>query len=124
MNSPLPLAFGVSKYTVKPAEPCELKAKTFRGALQTCIELSKYKHNHAMLAADLEMCASQLSKCLNGSFHFPGDKIPVLEKLCGNTSVTQWFAMKHNASLVIETVEQRLARENAELRAQLAKVAA
>lgn len=115
MNTPLPLLFGMSKHSVKPAEKSELTTKTFRGALQTCIELSKYKHNHSLLAADLEMPASQLSKCLNGSFHFPGDKVPILERLCGNTSVTQWFAAQHNATLHIKTVEEKLAECEAKL---------
>jgi len=115
MNSSLPLAFGMSKHDLKPVDTEQLTAKTYREALATCIDLSKYKHNKALLAADLDMPASQLSKCLSGSFHFPGDKVPILERLCGNTAVTQWFALQHGATLKVKTLEEKLAECEAKL---------
>ena len=120
MNSELPLSFGMTKHDLKTVDSEQLTCKTFVNALATCIDLSKYKHNRKLLAADLDMCGSQLSKCLSGSFHFPGDKVPLLERLCGNTAVSQWFALQHGATLHVKTDAEVIA----ELRAQLAKVAA
>lgn len=120
MNYSLPLAFGMSKHDLKTVEPEQLTAKTFNEALILCIALSKYKHNHKLLACDLDMCGSQLSKCLGGSFHFPGEKIPSLERLCGNMAVTQWFCLQHGATPHVKT-DQEIIQE---LRAQLAKLAA
>ena len=121
MNLTLPLAFGMTKHEVRsvPAEKM-VAATDYRHALKLCISLSKYKHNHELLACDLDMKGSHFSKCLNGTFHFPGDKIPVIEKLCGNTAITQWLASQHNATLHVETLEEKVKR----LEAELAKVAA
>lgn len=121
----LPLAFGMSNHAIKTVDPSEMNGATdFRKALSTCIDLSKYKHNHALLAADLEMTGSQLSKCLRGSFHFPGDKVPLLERLCGNTAVTQWFASQHGADIRIKTAEEKLAECQARLQELEARMVA
>lgn len=125
MSNSLPLAFGAINCDVKPAPEGQLRAaKTFKDALTLCIKLSPIKRTQADLACLAGINVAQFSKVLNGGFHLPGDTIPIIERLCGNTAITQWLALQHNGVLVIETVEQKLARENAELRAQLAKVAA
>ena len=125
MNSSLNLAFGMGNGTVKPVPESELRgAKDFRGAVQTCIKLSQVKRTQNDLALLVGMNATQLSKCINGPFHLPGDVIALVEKHCGNTAITQWLALQHNATLKVETAEERLLRENEELRAQLARVAA
>lgn len=119
----LPLSFGMSKHDLKTVDEAQMTANTYREALALCIGLSRYKHNHALLAADLDMQGSQLSKCLSGSFHFPGDLVPVLERLCGNTAVTQWFVLQHGQSIKVKTpaeIIQEQAEEIAQLRAERA----
>lgn len=114
MNSSLPLAFGMSKHDLKAVSPEQMVGATsYRNALSLCIDLSKYKHNRALLAADLDMQPSQLSKCISGSFHFPGDKVSELERLCGNTAVTQWFALQHGATLHYKS-DAEIIKEQAE----------
>lgn len=125
MNSSLNLAFGMANGSVKPVLECELRGATdFRSAVQTCIRLSRIKRTQNDLAHLVGMNPTQFSKCINGPFHLPGDVIAKVESACGNTAITQWLALQHNATLKVESPEERLIRENAELRAQLAKVAA
>jgi hypothetical protein len=63
---------------------------------------------------------TQFSKIINGAFHLPTDKIPVIEKLCGNSAMTQWLASQHGAQLKFETLEEKVVR----LEKELARVAA
>jgi len=64
-------------------------------------------------------------RCHSHSFPFfaqvlLGDAIATIEKLCGNTAMTQWLAMQHGGSIHFETLQEKVAR----LEAELAKVAA
>lgn len=124
MNSSLPLAFGMSKHELRSVAPEQLVgASSYRNALSLCIDLSKYKHNRALLAADLDMQPSQLSKCISGNFHFPGDKVSELERLCGNTAVTQWFALNHGATLHFKTADEIIREQAEEIKALRARTA-
>ena len=124
MNNSLALAFGAVSGEVKPVDECQLRAaKTFKDAVKLCISLSPIKRTQSDLACLAGINACQFSKILKSDFHLPGDSIPVIEKLCGNTAITQWLALQHNATLHTETLEEkvaRLERENAEYKAKVA----
>ena len=111
MTNSLPLAFGAINGGLVMAQEHELRAATdFRQALSLCIRLSRVRRTQNDLAALAGINASQLSKIVNGTFHLPTDKIPVIENLCGNTAITQWLALQHGASLKFETPEEKIAR--------------
>lgn len=95
-------------------------AKSFRDALMICIKQSHVKRTNNELALLCGMNPSQFHKCIYGDFHLPLAKVPLVENACGNTAMTQWFAMQHDATLECEGPEAKLS----ELNAQLAKVAA
>ena len=121
----LSLSMGAVNGEVMAVPDCELRAATdFRSALALCIRLSRVRRTQNDLALLAGINASQFSKIMNGSFHLPTDLIPVIERLCGNTAITQWLALQHGAALKIKTPEE-IIREQAEELAQLrAKVAA
>lgn len=124
MNNSLNLAFGAVSGDVKPASEAEIRAvKTFRDAIRLCIKLAPVKRTQNDLACLAGINATQFSKIINGAFHLPTDKIPVIEKLCGNTAITQWLAAQHGATLHIKTAEERLAECQAELEALKARAA-
>jgi len=95
-------------------------AKSFRDALMICIKQSHVKRTNNELALLCGINPSQFHKCIYGDFHLPLAKIPVIENACGNTAITQWLALQHDATIEFEGPEKVIA----ELRAQLAKVAA
>jgi DNA-binding transcriptional regulator YdaS (Cro superfamily) len=117
----LSLSFGMTNGELKSVEPSQLRAALdFKSAVALCIRLSPIKRTQNDLAALAGINPCQFSKVLNGKFHLPGDKIPVIERLCANTAITQWLAKQHSAQLHFETLEEKVAR----LEAELAKVAA
>lgn len=125
MNKSLPLAFGASNGQVSTVDESQLKgAKTFKDALKLCMKLSRVKRTQADLASQAGINVCQFSKIIRADFHLPGDAIAVIEKLCGNTAMTQWLAMQHDATLHIKTDAEKLADCQAELAAYKAKVAA
>lgn len=96
----------------------------FREALGVCIRLSRVKRTNNDLALLAGISPSLFSRILNGNTNKPysaanldGDKIPVIEKLCGNTAMTQWLALQHGAELHYKSVEERLAEAEAKLAA-------
>lgn len=116
MNQSLNLSFGVSNGEVLTVDESQLKgAKTFKDALKLCMKLSRVKRTQADLASQAGVNACQFSKILHSDFHLPGDAIATIEKLCGNTAMTQWLAMQHGATLHIKTVEEKLAECEAKL---------
>lgn len=124
MNSSLPLSFGAVNGEVKTVEDSELRgAKSFKDAIKLCIQLSPIKRTQNDLACLAGINPCQFSKILKSDFHLPGDSISVIEKLCGNTAITQWLALQHGATLHIKTVEEKLAECEARL-AKYEKVAA
>ena len=124
----LNLSFGVAEGEVKPVEDSIIRSiASFREALGVCIRLSRVKRTNNDLALLAGVSPSLLSRILNGNkekaysaANLDGDKIPVIEKLCGNTAITQWLASQHSATLKIETEVERLRREVEELRQQVA----
>lgn len=121
MNKSLDLSFGMCCCEVLPVDEAQIKAcKSFKDALRLCMRLSRVKRTQSDLASQAGINACQFSKVLHGDFHLPGDSITQIEKLCGNTAMTQWLALQHGATLHFETLEEKVAR----LEAQLAKVAA
>jgi len=121
MNSSLNLSFGMCCCEVLPVDEAQIKAcKTFKDALRLCMKLSRVKRTQSDLASQAGVNACQSSKVLHGDFHLPGDSITQIEKLCGNTAMTQWLALQHGATIHFESLEEKVAR----LEAQLAKVAA
>jgi len=121
MNNSLNLSFGAVSGDVKPASEAEIRAaKTFKDALRLCIKLAPVKRTQNDLALLAGINATQFSKIINGAFHLPTAKIPVIEKLCGNTAITQWLASQHGAELKFETLAEKVVR----LEAELARVAA
>lgn len=125
MNNSLPLAFGAVSGDVKPAPEGQLRAaKTFKDALRLCIKLSPVKRTQNDLAILAGINACQFSKILKSDFHLPGDSIAVIEKLCGNTAMTQWLALQHGAELHYKTAEEKLAEAQAEIARLREQVAA
>jgi plasmid maintenance system antidote protein VapI len=121
MSNSLNLSFGMANGEVSPVEDCQLRAaKSFKDSLKLCIKLSRVKRTQADLASQAGINACQFSKIIHGDFHLPEDSIPLIERLCGNSAMTQWFALQHGATLHVKT-DQEIIQE---LRAQLAKVAA
>jgi plasmid maintenance system antidote protein VapI len=121
LNKSLPLAFGVSNGEVVTVDEGQLKAcKFFKDSLRLCMKLSRVKRTQADLACQAGVNACQFSKILHSDFHLPGDAIATIEKLCGNTAMTQWLALQHGGSIHFETLQEKVAR----LEAELAKVAA
>lgn len=94
--------------------------RSFRDALAICIQSSRVKRTDANLAVSAGIHPAQFSRIRQGKAHLPTDKIPVIEKLCSNTAITQWLASQHGAFVRHETLQEKVAR----LEAQLAKVAA
>ena len=125
MNKSLPLAFGASNGEVSTVDEGQLKAcKFFKDSLRLCMKLSRVKRTQADLACQAGVNACQFSKILHSDFHLPGDAIATIEKLCGNTAMTQWLAMQHGATIHIKTDAEKLADCQAELAAFKAKEAA
>lgn len=121
MNSSLNLAFGATSGDVITVPDCELRAVgNFKEAVRLCIKLSRVRRTQADLACLAGINVAQFSKVLNGSFHLPGDAIAKVERLCGNTAITQYLAKQHGALLKFETEVERLRRENEELRNRVA----
>jgi plasmid maintenance system antidote protein VapI len=79
------------------------------------MKLSRVKRTQSDLASQAGVNACQFSKILHSDFHLPGDAIATIEKLCGNSAMTQWLAMQHGATLHIKTVEEKLAECEAKL---------
>ena len=103
----------------------------FREALGVCIRLSRVKRTNNDLALLAGISPSLFSRILNGNTNKPysaanldGDKIPVIEKLCGNTAMTQWLALQHGAELHYKTAEEKLAEAQAEIARLREQVAA
>ncbi len=94
--------------------------KTFLDALGVCIQVSRVKRTDANLAVSAGIHPAQFSRIRQGKAHLPTEKIPLIEKLCSNTAITQWLASQHGAQLHFETLQEKVAR----LEAELAKVAA
>ena len=116
MNKSLPLAFGTSNGEVVTVDEGQLKAcKSFKDALKLCMRLSRVKRTQSDLASQAGINVCQFSKILRSDFHLPGDAIATIEKLCGNTAMTQWLAMQHNATIHIKTCEEKLAECEAKL---------
>jgi len=125
LNKPLPLAFGVSNCEVLTVDEGQIKAcKSFKDSLRLCMKLSRVKRTQSDLASQAGINVCQFSKIIHSDFHLPGDSISAIEKLCGNTAMTQWLALQHGATLHIKTTEEKLADCQAELAAFKAKVAA
>jgi len=125
MNQSLNLSFGVSNGEVSTVDEAQLKAcKSFKDSLRLCMKLSRVKRTQSDLASQAGINVCQFSKILHSDFHLPGDSIAAIEKLCGNTAMTQWLALQHGATLHIKTAEEKLADCQAELAAFKAKVAA
>ena len=121
LNKSLPLAFGVSNGEVLAVDESQLKAcKSFKDSLRLCMKLSRVKRTQSDLASQAGINVCQFSKILHSDFHLPGDAIAAIEKLCGNTAMTQWLALQHGATLHFETLQEKVIR----LEAELAKVAA
>lgn len=128
----LPLTFGATSGEVIHVPESEMRAATdFRSALALCIRLSRVRRTHNDLACLAGINPSLFSRIINGDKNKPysaanlaTDKIPVIEKLCGNTAMTQWLAMQHGATIHIKTTEEKLADCQAELAAFKAKEAA
>jgi plasmid maintenance system antidote protein VapI len=117
----LSLSMGAVNGEILPVPDSEMRAATdFRSALALCIRLSRVRRTQNDLAMLAGINASQFSKIMGGSFHLPTDLIPVIERLCGNTAITQWLASQHGAQLKVETLEEKVVR----LEAELARVAA
>jgi plasmid maintenance system antidote protein VapI len=115
----LPLSMGAMNGEVSTVAEGEMRAATdFKSALALCIRLSRVRRTQNDLAGLVGINATQFSKIMNGAFHLPTDKIPVIEKLCGNTAITQWLASQHGAQLHYKTPEQIIA-EQAEVIARL-----
>ena len=124
MNKSLPLSFGASNGEVLPVDEAQLKAcKSFKDTLRLCMKLSRVKRTQSDLASQAGINVCQFSKILHSDFHLPGDSITAIEKLCGNTAMTQWLASQHGATLHIKTTEEKLAECEAKL-AKYEKVAA
>jgi len=118
MNQSLNLSFGVSNGEVSTVDEAQLKAcKSFKDSLRLCMKLSRVKRTQADLACNAGINVCQFSKIIRADFHLPGDSIASIEKLCGNTAMTQWLALQHGATLHIKTCEEKLA----ECEARLAK---
>lgn len=116
LNKSLPLAFGASNGEVVTVDEGQLKAcKFFKDSLRLCMKLSRVKRTQADLACQAGVNACQFSKILHSDFHLPGDAIATIEKLCGNTAMTQWLAMQHGATLHQETLQEKIIRLEAEL---------
>lgn len=94
------------------------RCKTFLEALGVCIQVSRVKRTDANLAVSSGIHPAQFSRIRQGKAHLPTDKIPVIEKLCGNTAITQWLASQHGAVLKVKTPDE-IIREQAEVIAQL-----
>lgn len=124
MNNSLPLAFGAVSGDVKTVPESQLKAaKTFKDSLRLCIKLSPVKRTQNDLACLAGINACQFSKILKSDFHLPGDSIAAIERLCGNTAMTQWLALQHGATLHYKSPEEIIkeqAEEIAILRARAA----
>jgi len=82
----------------------------FTEALSLCIQISRVKRTDANLAVSAGIHPAQFSRIRQGKAHLPTEKIPVIERLCGNTAITQWLASQHGASLKFETPEEKIAR--------------
>lgn len=95
-------------------------AVSFVTALGLCIQKSNVKRTDANLAVSAGIHPAQFSRVRQGKAHLPGDMIPVIERLCGNTAITQWLALQHGAQLKVETLEEKVIR----LERELARVAA
>lgn len=112
----LPLSFGVANGEVLPVSETQLRAaKTFKDSLRLCMKLARVKRTQSDLACHAGINACQFSKILHADFHLPGDAITVIEKLCGNTAMTQWLALQHGATLHFKTTEEKLAECEAKL---------
>jgi plasmid maintenance system antidote protein VapI len=124
MNQSLNLSFGMCCCEVLPVDEAQIKTcKTFKDALRLCMKLSRVKRTQSDLASQAGVNACQFSKILHSDFHLPGDAIATIEKLCGNTAMTQWLAMQHGATLHVKTdaeIIQEQAEEIAQLRAKVA----
>jgi len=119
VNKTLNLSFGVVNGDVLPVEDDQLKAaKSFKDALRLCMKLSRVRRTQADLALQAGINVTQFSKIVRAGFHIPGDAIPRIEKLCGNTAITQWLAAQHGAQLHYKTPEQ-IIKEQAEVIARL-----
>ena len=118
MNQSLNLSFGVSNGEVSTVDEGQIKAcKSFKDALRLCMKLSRVKRTQSDLASQAGINVCQFSKIIRADFHLPGDSIAAIEKLCGNTAMTQWLALQHGATIHIKTCEEKLA----ECEARLAK---
>jgi hypothetical protein len=125
MNNSLNLSFGVTNGEVLTVDESHLKAcKSFKDALRLCMKLSRVKRTQADLALQAGINVCQFSKILHADFHLPGDSIAAIERLCGNTSMTQWLALQNGAVIHIKTDAEKLAECQAELAQLRAKVAA
>lgn len=124
MSNSLNLAFGALNGDVIPVAEGQLRAATsFKDALRLCMKLSRVKRTQADLASQAGINACQFSKILHSDFHLPGDSIVLIEKLCGNSAMTQWLALQHGATLHVKTeaeIIQEQAIEIAQLRAKVA----
>lgn len=121
MNSSLNLAFGMTEGSVISVAETQLRAaKTFKDSLRLCMKLARVKRTQSDLAMQAGVNPCQFSKILHSDFHLPGDAIATIEKLCGNTAMTQWLALQHGGFIHFETLQEKVAR----LEAELAKVAA
>lgn len=123
---------GVIESGVEPV-PDEIMAlcRSFKDALDVCIQLSKVKRTDANLALqivelakrdgkDLKLSPSQFSRIRQGIAHLNGDAIPYIQQLCGNAAIVQWQAKEIGGRIVFETEVEVLRKEVEVLRRMVA----
>lgn len=87
---------------------------TLLEAIQTCVQVSRYT-KHYTLAEDLGIDRGHWTRIMQGSAHFPTNKLQRLMELCGNLAPLQFMAKAMAVPLVVDDREIRKAALRREL---------
>lgn len=94
---------------------------TMSRAIALCVQVSGLDDKE--VGRSLEIDPGHWTRIMNGSGHFPTDKLDSLCDLCGNEAPLQWWAHKRGKGLVLLKSEAERRAEAAEERARIAEEA-
>ena len=103
---------------VKPMEDVDISllaiCEDMEDAILLCVTLSR--RQYGQIAHDLDMKPSHFTKCLGKQYreHFPPNKIPALQRVCGNWAVRSWQNLDAEGGAMEELKAIREERERLE----------
>lgn len=90
------------------------QCRTMLEAIHLCIQMSR-GHKHYALAHALGIDRGHWTRMMQGTAHFPPNKLPDLMEQCGNYAPLQWLAQDMGQEIAIDQKALRRQQLRAEL---------